>query len=63
VGAEEAARLVLLVLAARGLQVPDDVRARIAACTDLDRLESWATRAATAQAVHDLFGETDEADR
>ncbi|MBG0813329.1 hypothetical protein HS045_03725 [Planomonospora sp. ID82291] len=61
--AEEAARLVLLVLAARGLQVPDDVRARITACTDLARLESWATRAVTVQAAPDLFGELDETDR
>ncbi|WP_239319415.1 hypothetical protein [Planomonospora parontospora] len=61
--AEEAARLVLLVLAARGLEVPDDVRARITACADLARLESWATRAATARTVHELFGETDGEDR
>ncbi|MBG0820959.1 hypothetical protein HS048_09455 [Planomonospora sp. ID91781] len=60
--AEEAARLVLLVLDTRGLQVPDDARARITACTDLARLESWATRAVTVRSVHDLFGETDEAD-
>ncbi|MBG0825233.1 hypothetical protein HS048_31580 [Planomonospora sp. ID91781] len=60
---EEAARLVLLVLAARGLEVPDDVRARITACTDLARLESWAARAATAQAGHDLFDESDEENR
>ncbi|GGL09017.1 hypothetical protein [Planomonospora parontospora] len=58
--AEEAARLVLLVLATRGLEVPDDVRDRITACADLVRLESWAARAVTVQTVHDLFGETDE---
>ncbi|MBB2911860.1 putative transposase YdaD [Streptosporangium becharense] len=61
--AEEAARLVLLVLAARGLEVPDDVRTQIAACTDLARLESWATRAATAQTLHDLFDEAGEPGR
>ncbi|MFF0311243.1 hypothetical protein ACFYSC_27755, partial [Streptosporangium sp. NPDC004379] len=58
--AEEAARLVLLVLNARGLDVPDDVRTRIASCTDLDLLEIWATRAATARTTHDLFHETSE---
>ncbi|GAT67436.1 hypothetical protein PS9374_03090 [Planomonospora sphaerica] len=54
---------MLLVLAARGLEVPDDVRARITACTDLARLKSWAARAATARAVHDLFDEAVGEDR
>jgi hypothetical protein len=58
--AEEAARMVLLVLTARGLEVPEGIRDRITACANLARLESWATRAATAQSVHDLFGETGE---
>lgn len=56
--AEEAARMLLLVLVARGLDVPEDARARITDCTDLARLETWATRAATAQALHDIFDET-----
>ncbi|WP_344855493.1 hypothetical protein [Planomonospora alba] len=60
--AEEAARLVLLVLATRGLDVPDDIRDRITACTDLARLESWAARAVTARTVHDLFSEADGED-
>ncbi|MEV4015812.1 hypothetical protein AB0J35_35460 [Nonomuraea angiospora] len=58
--AVEAARMVLLILAARGLDVPDDTKAKIAACTDLARLEVWATRAATARTVLDLFNDTDE---
>ncbi|MEU6715195.1 hypothetical protein ABZ897_27330 [Nonomuraea sp. NPDC046802] len=58
--AEEAARMVLLVLSARGLDVPDDARARITTCTDLTQLETWATRAATANTLQDLFTETDE---
>ncbi|GIH78905.1 hypothetical protein [Planobispora longispora] len=57
-GVREAARMVLLVLATRGLEVPDEVRDRITACTDLARLESWAARAVTARTVHDLFDET-----
>ncbi|MGI5282660.1 hypothetical protein ACQEVF_04950 [Nonomuraea polychroma] len=57
--AEEAARMVLLVLTARGLDVPDDARARITACTDLVQLEIWATRAAVAHTIHDLFTEPD----
>ncbi|MFC4061993.1 hypothetical protein ACFOWE_27140 [Planomonospora corallina] len=60
---EEAARVVLLVLAARGLEVPDDTRARITACTDLALLEVWVIRAATVQSVHDLFGEAGGEDR
>ncbi|MEV4579650.1 hypothetical protein AB0K16_41040 [Nonomuraea jabiensis] len=56
----EGARMVLLVLAARGLDVPDDTKARITACTDLAQLETWATRAATAHTLQDLFDDTDE---
>ncbi|MDF2708199.1 MAG: hypothetical protein K0R62_3851 [Nonomuraea muscovyensis] len=55
--AEQAARSVLLVLAARGFDVPDDTRARITTCTDLARLETWLIRAATAKTLQDLFGE------
>ncbi|WP_244894019.1 hypothetical protein [Planobispora rosea] len=58
--AEEAARMVLVVLEARGLAVPDEIRARITACTDLAQLEAWASRAVTAPTVHDLFGDTGE---
>lgn len=55
--AEEAGRSVLLVLGARGFNVPDDMRARIATCTDLAQLETWLARAATAQTLQDLFDE------
>ncbi|WP_246083781.1 hypothetical protein [Nonomuraea diastatica] len=53
--AEEAAKSVLLVLTARGLDVSEDARVRITSCTDLAQLETWLTRAATAQALQDLF--------
>ncbi|TDD22351.1 hypothetical protein [Nonomuraea diastatica] len=53
--AEEAARMVLLVLTARGFDIPEDARARITSCTDLDHLETWLTPAATTQTLHDLF--------
>ncbi|GGS96027.1 hypothetical protein GCM10010156_62800 [Planobispora rosea] len=59
----EAARMVLLVLAARGLEVPDEARERITTCADLAQLEAWASRAVTASTVHDLFGETAGEDR
>lgn len=52
---EEAANLVLAVLAARDVKVTDEVRARITGCTDLERLETWAKRAATADTTRDLF--------
>ncbi|MEO3789297.1 hypothetical protein ABGB14_03750 [Nonomuraea sp. B10E15] len=58
--AEEAARMVLLVLTARGFDVPDDTRTRIISCTDLAQLENWATRAATARILQDLFNEPGE---
>ena len=56
--AEEARRMVGLVLAARGLDVPADVLARIDACDDVEQLEVWVTRAVTAVTVKkaaDLF--------
>jgi hypothetical protein len=46
---------LLAVLAARGIEVPDDVQARITGCTDLEQLETWIRRAATADSVQDLF--------
>ncbi len=53
--AEEAARAVLAVLAARDVDVPNDARTRVLGCTDVDQLESWIGRAATATSVKDLF--------
>ncbi|MEU6726139.1 hypothetical protein ABZ917_20775 [Nonomuraea wenchangensis] len=55
--AREAAKLVLLFLSARGLDVTDDVRARVTGCTDVELLEAWAARAATVQAADELFDE------
>lgn len=49
------ARAVLAFLAARHIDVPDEARDRISACTDLDELETWVRRAATATTVKDLF--------
>jgi hypothetical protein len=48
------AKAVLAILDARGIAVPDDVRARIAGCTDLDQLDVWIRRAATAHKIQDL---------
>jgi hypothetical protein len=53
--AEGRAEAVLAVLAARGIDVPDHARTRITECTDLDQLETWIRRAATANSIDDLF--------
>jgi len=53
--AEGMAEAVLRLLAVRGVAVPDDARARITACTDLDQLDIWVGRAAIARTVDDLF--------
>jgi hypothetical protein len=53
--AEGEARAVLAVLDARGIEVPDPVREDITSCTDLDQLDTWIRRAATAAKVQDLF--------
>ena len=53
--AEGEARAVLAVLDARGIEMPDSVREDIAGCTDLDQLDTWIRRAATANKVQELF--------
>lgn len=53
--AEGEAQGVLAVLAARGVEVPEDARQRITECADLDQLETWLRRAATADSINDLF--------
>jgi hypothetical protein len=42
------------VLAARGIPVAGQVRARIEACQDLVTLDRWIARAATAASVEDV---------
>jgi hypothetical protein len=49
------ANAILLVLAARKLNVTAAQRERIMGCTDLAQLNDWITRAATAPKVSDLF--------
>ena len=53
--AEGRAEAVLEILAARGVEVPADIREQIAACRDLAQLDVWVRRAATANATADLF--------
>jgi hypothetical protein len=49
------ARALLKVLAARGIEVSHAARESIEACTDLERLDHWIDRAATARTADDLF--------
>jgi hypothetical protein len=42
-------------LAVRGIDVPEDARARIRACTDTRQLDTWLDRAVGATAITDLF--------
>jgi hypothetical protein len=53
--AEGEVRAVLTVLDARGVYVPEKVRERIEACTDLERLETWLRRALTATTVDEVI--------
>lgn len=50
------AESLLVVLSARGITVPDDVRARITDCFDLSQLETWIAQAVTAESIDDLLG-------
>jgi predicted transposase YdaD len=56
--AEGEARALLAVLAARGLKITDDIRARIIAAADLSQIETWIVRAATAATIDDVFATT-----
>jgi hypothetical protein len=53
--ADGAARVLVTILAARGIAIADQVRARIAECTDPDLLERWATRAAISTTIDEVF--------
>ncbi|MGH3373669.1 MAG: hypothetical protein ACRDP6_02910 [Actinoallomurus sp.] len=50
------ARMLFALLAARGVTVPEDARARIDECTDPEQLVAWGLRAATAEVIEDVFG-------
>lgn len=54
--AEGEAKAVIMVLDARGVDVPEAARTRITECTDPEQLDLWVHRAATADSADDLFG-------
>jgi hypothetical protein len=41
------------LLRARGLAVPEDLRARIVACSDIPTLDRWIAQAATAGSIEE----------
>jgi len=53
--AEGEASALLAILDARRVQVPDDIRAELMACTDSAQLEAWIRRAATADKIQDVL--------
>jgi len=53
--AEGKAQSVLTVLQARGLEVPQVLRERILACTDLKQLDQWIAQASIAQFAQELL--------
>ena len=55
--AQGEAHILLRIMAARGLDIPEHIRARVAECADTARLEAWADRAATATSVAEIFGD------
>ncbi|WP_067827536.1 hypothetical protein [Nocardia inohanensis] len=50
-------KAIFIILRQRGIAVPDAVRDRIAACTDLELIEGWVARALTVTSAEELFGE------
>jgi hypothetical protein len=49
---------VLRILDKRGIDVPEDVRVRVTACTDEAMIDAWYDRALTATTADDLFRES-----
>ncbi|WP_433463448.1 hypothetical protein [Spirillospora sp. CA-128828] len=49
------AKALLLVLDARGISVPNDVRERVISCTDTDQLDRWVRRAAVVHSAEELL--------
>ncbi|MDQ0774709.1 hypothetical protein QF026_003175 [Streptomyces aurantiacus] len=56
---QTAAEDIQLVLDARGLDVPDEVRERVTACDDPDLMRRWLARAATVASAEEIFAEAD----
>ncbi|WP_432925517.1 hypothetical protein ACQPZZ_32895 [Microbispora sp. CA-135349] len=48
---------ILTVLAARGIEVPDELNDKIRKCRDLDQLDAWIRAAATVQSADALLSD------
>ncbi|WP_433525956.1 hypothetical protein ACQPZ2_14225 [Nocardia pseudovaccinii] len=46
---------ILRILELREMAVPEDVRARIATCTDLDQMTTWFERAVEADTIEEFI--------
>jgi hypothetical protein len=55
--AQGEAKLILVVLDARGIEVPTEARERIMACSDTIQLLEWGHRAASITSIDELFDE------
>ncbi|WUI01496.1 hypothetical protein OHR68_06650 [Spirillospora sp. NBC_00431] len=53
--AEGEAEMLLVMLEARGVAVPNDVRERVMACSDTEQLKHWGRRAAVIDSADELF--------
>ncbi|WP_330231333.1 hypothetical protein OHA40_01870 [Nocardia sp. NBC_00508] len=51
------AKALLRLLRARGFDIPAALASEVAACTDHARLDTWVTRAATANTIDEVFGD------
>jgi hypothetical protein len=46
---------LLTILSVRGIAVPDDIRERTLSCQDLEQLDAWLRKAATAESLDEVF--------
>ena len=49
------ARLLMQILAARGLEITTEIRNRITSCKDTSQLETWGVRVATSNSIDEVF--------
>jgi hypothetical protein len=47
---------LLAILDGRAIPVPDDIRAEITTCADIEQLDAWIRRAITAENIQDVLG-------
>ncbi|WP_433473777.1 hypothetical protein ACQPZP_33965 [Spirillospora sp. CA-142024] len=53
--AEGKVRALLILLDARGIAVPNDVRERVSNCTDIHQLDRWIRRAAVVNTAEEFL--------